>query len=359
LSTGKGVTIALIDGGVQAGLPDLQGVVLPGANLENGDGDGRQDMDAFAQSPGHGTAMASLIAAQGRGTGLAGVAPDAKILPIVAQNQMNFAKAIRYAADHGAKVINVSAGARTSCPDDIQEAVAYALNKDAVIVAPAGDGGDSSNTAMTPASCKGVLSVGAVDPQFKPWEKTQRQPYVKVAAPGVGMRVVLKDGQLYEGRGTGDAAAVTSAAVAVIRAEHPTMGNRELVRQLVASALDIHEKGKDDRTGYGIIRPYRPLAGTAPKGTANPVFEEFDSWTKTHRPEGSKTTDSTKEDDGSPMVLLLVFGVLVAGTAVVCVLAFGLSRRNRPGPPPPMGQGNPPAPQWRTPPPGGPGGGVR
>ena len=338
LSTGKGITVALIDTGVQAGLPDLQGVVLPGLDAENGDGDGREDVDPAQDSPGHGTAMASLIAAQGRNTGLVGVAPDAKILPVVAQSQDGYVKGIRFAADRGAQVISISQGFPGSCPTAVQEAVAYALDKDAVVVASAGNYGDGVNTKMTPASCMGVLSVGAVDAHFEPWAKTQRQSYVKVAAPGVAMRFILRDGRLYRGRGTSDAAAaVASAAVAIVRAGHPGMKNREVVRQFTASAMDIYKKGKDDRTGYGIIRPYRPLAGKAPTGTANPVFDEFDRWAKTHHPVGGKSASPTASEEDDSSTVFLVWGATAVVMGGVCVFAFFFSRRKQGGPPPPAG----------------------
>lgn len=356
LSEGEGVTVALIDTGVQANLPELRGVVLPGMDAENGSGDGRQDLDSFNKPPGHGTAMASLIAAQGRGTGLVGVAPGAKILPIVAQSNPAYTKGIRFAADKGAQVINLSQAVPGPCPRGLQEAIAYALGKDAVIVAGTGNDGDGANSSNSPANCKGVLTVGAVDSEFNPWEKTQRQSYVKVAAPGVDMRVILKDGKLYRGKGTSDAAAVTSAAVALIRAEHPKMKNREVVRQLIASAKDIYEKGKDNRTGYGIIRPYRPLAGKAPKGTANPVFDEFDRWMKTNNPEGATSTApaSAKGDDDSSSPNFLVYGAIAAVLLAVCVFGFFFSRRKRPGPPAPMGPGPGAPPGFGQQPPGPP-----
>ncbi|MFA1550843.1 S8 family serine peptidase [Actinomadura chokoriensis] len=358
LSTGKGVTVAVIDTGVQASLPELQGAVLPGTNTEDGSGDGRQDLDQVNSPPGHGTGMASLIAAQGRGTGMVGVAPDAKILPVVAQSIPAYTKGIRYAVDHGAQVINLSQGLPGPCQNDLQESIAYALGKDAVIVASTGNDGNGANSSNAPANCDGVLSVGAVDLKFNPWEKTQRQPYVKVAAPGVNTQLVLKDGKLYNGSGTSAAAALVSGAVAIIRAKHPDMKNREVVRQLIASAMDVHEKGKDDKTGYGIIRPYRPLAGTAPKSSANPVFDEFDRWMKTHHPEGAKSgaPAASKEDDSSSSVFI-VWGAIVVVLLGVCVFAFFFTRRKRGGsPPPPMGPGpgyGAPPGFGQQPPPGG------
>src|SRR3954452_11083269 len=126
ITEGKGVTVAVIDSGVEASIPDLSGVVLPGTDAEGGGGDGRTDVDD-ANPPGHGTAMSGLIASQGRGTGFVGIAPQVKILPIVSKNLSSKAPGIRYAVDHGAKVINISQGAPTTCPADLQEAVGYAI----------------------------------------------------------------------------------------------------------------------------------------------------------------------------------------------------------------------------------------
>ncbi|MFI0410735.1 S8 family serine peptidase [Actinomadura sp. 3N508] len=339
ITKGNGVTVAVIDTGVQANLPELQGVVVPGANAEDGTGDGKQDLDRFGS--GHGTAMASLIAAQGSGTGMLGVAPEAKILPIYAHSNPGYGKGIRLAADRGAQVINLSQAIAGPCPRDLQESIAYALGKDAVVVAGAGNDGNGANSSNSPANCKGVLSVGAVDPKFNPWEKTQRQSYVTVAAPGENTLAVFGDGKIHYGGGTSAATALTSGAIALIRAKHPDMKNREVVRQLIASAKDIAEKGRDNRTGYGIIRPYRPLAGQAPTGTANPVFEEFDSWMKTNHPEGSKSAPQPgNHEAGLAPIPIVLAGILVVA-AIGGVIWFVISRRKRSGPPPPpfMGPG--------------------
>ncbi|RKS71126.1 subtilase family protein [Actinomadura pelletieri DSM 43383] len=340
ITKGDGVTVAVIDTGVEAGLPELEGAVLPGLNAEDGRGDGRQDLDQFNSPPGHGTAMASFIVGQGKGTGMMGIAPEAKVLPVVAQGHPAYVKGIRFAADQGVQVINMSQGLPGPCPPALQESIAYALGKDAVIVASAGNTGHAGNPTTAPANCAGVLSVGAVDLNFRPWEKTQRQSYVKVAGPGVHTTALLRDGKLHAGSGTSDAGALVSGAVALIRAKHPDMKNREVVRQIIASALDIGEKGKDDLTGYGIIRPYRPLAGKAPGGTANPVFDEFDRWRKTHEPQESKsaTPAASKEDDSSSSFIVWIAVLVVLG-AGAGLFVFFFSRRSRGGPPP-MGPGS-------------------
>ncbi|MUN34998.1 S8 family serine peptidase [Actinomadura litoris] len=338
ISKGAGVTVAVIDTGVQSNVPDLRNAVLPGMDAESGSGDGRTDGDT-GELHGHGTAMASLIAAQGTGTGLVGVAPEAKILPIVGQSTDAYAKGIRYATDHGAKVVNLSQAVPGACPANLQESIAYALDKDVVIVAGAGNDGAGGNASNSPANCKGVLAVGAVDAQLRPWEKTQRQPYVTVAGPGVRAPVVVKSGKLISGSGTSAASALTSGAIALVRAKFPEMKNRELVRQLIASAKDVSDKGQDDRTGYGMVRPYRLLAQKAPQGSANPVFEDYDRWAKRHRPSARPKAEKDS-DDGMSTGTIIGFGAIGAFWLVVLVIVFVIARRRRgkggppPGPPP-------------------------
>lgn len=204
---GDGVTVAVLDTGVNADLPDFRGgVVLPGADFDGNGGDGRRDTSGTTNDS-HGTSMASLIAAQGTGASdFLGVAPGVKILPIdVSVDGDGGPKAIRYAADHGAKVISISQGSSAGsypndCRPDMQDAVIYAAKRDAVVVAAAGNTGDgSANFPEAPAGCPGVVGVGAFDYTGTPWEHTQRQSYVTVAGPGVNIASIGKDGRLYTG----------------------------------------------------------------------------------------------------------------------------------------------------------------
>ncbi|WP_242891417.1 S8 family serine peptidase [Actinomadura litoris] len=339
ISKGKGVTVGLIDSGVEADLPDLRGVVLPGLDAENWGTDGRRDLNRFDKA-GHGTAMASAIAGQGRGTGMVGVAPEAKILPVLAQSVPAYIKGIHYVVDHGATVVNLSQAVPIPCPPDLQEAVSYALERDAV---GAGNEGLEGNPSNTPANCKGVLAVGAVDARLRPWEKTQRQDYVTVAAPGVHTIALGRDGRLWGGSGTSDATALTSGVIALVRARFPQMTNRELVRQLIASAKDVWVKGRDDRTGYGVIRPYRLLARTAPKATANPVFEDYDRWAERHQPT-PRPKASPGPDDAVSTSTIIGFLTIALLWVLVSTIVVILARRKtgqsgRPPGPPPLGPG--------------------
>src|SRR5438067_4552539 len=162
LSTGAGVIVAVVDSGVEAGHPDLQGQVAPGVDFVDGPPhDGTLDVD------GHGTGMASIIAGTGHGLGgrgMVGLAPGARILPVrvlgAGTPGERTGDAIRYAADHGARVINLSLGGSDPEPHslrDMEDAVRHAIGRDAVVVASAGNSGDSGNPLDYPAAIPGVV----------------------------------------------------------------------------------------------------------------------------------------------------------------------------------------------------------
>lgn len=152
------------------------------------------------------------------------MAPEAKLLPIRVSHSAGpidseqvFSAGIRYATDHGAKVINISLAADADqeideCPTLVKRAIADAIQHDVVIVAAAGDEGDAANAPEYPASCPGVLAVGAIDKYAEPWKSTQRQSYVTVAAPGVHVGWVGQSGKYYpNGWGSSQASALTAA----------------------------------------------------------------------------------------------------------------------------------------------------
>jgi membrane-anchored mycosin MYCP len=346
---GAGVTVGVLDSGVNARLPELAGAVLRGGDVTGKGTDGRTDFDK--KKDGHGTAMTALIVGQGGGrTGFAGVAPEAKILPVrtthtggTINSPQVISDGIRFATDHGAKVVNISIGVDADqevdlCPARVQSAIAYAIEHDVVIVAAAGDWGNTTNLPEYPASCAGVLAVGAIDKYSAPWKGTQRQNYVTVAAPGVHIGWVGQSGAYYPNSwGSSSSAALTSGAVALIRSANPQMPAREVVQRLTATAKDVGEPGRDDVTGYGVIRIYRammkneyPVAANAP----NPVFERFDAWrarnggSATPAPTAPAPTAPTteKKKGGSgwsvPVVVLIV---VVFGLAVF----LGLLNRRR------------------------------
>jgi len=281
---GKGITIAEVDTGVNASLPELAANVLPGKDFGRG-GDGRIDREV--NQFGHGTAMASIMVGHPGLLGITGLAPDAKILPIAvpltgttdAAGDDHLAQAIRWAADHGGKVISMSLGAtrdpaRVSepCPAAEQSAVYYALGKGAVLLAAAGNNGLSTNAVEEPGVCLGVVSVGAVDEAGTVADFSSRHPYLTLAAPGVNIASLGRlRGSAYSGDGTSQATAIASAVVALVWSKYPKLTGRQVVTRVLAT-LDQHTTRRDPGSGFGIIDAYRAVTGAVPANAANPVY---------------------------------------------------------------------------------------
>ncbi|MCA1645905.1 MAG: DUF5719 family protein [Chloroflexi bacterium] len=180
------VVVAVLDTGVDLTHPDLR----PNLLLDQGY-DFLKDVASPQDDESHGTAVAGIIGAVGNNRlGVTGVAWHVKLLAIKALNSQGrgpdsaMVKAILYAADQGARVINISStGARYSAA--LETAVQYAQDKGALVVAAAGNTGNGDNAVNYPAAFDGVLAVAAIDDKDQLASFSQRQPYVALAAPGV------------------------------------------------------------------------------------------------------------------------------------------------------------------------------
>jgi type VII secretion-associated serine protease mycosin len=345
ITKGTGVVVGVIDNGVQANLPDLAGAVVPGVDLTGARADGRTDLDRNS----HGTAVAALVAAGGAGrTGMVGVAPEATVLPIILADGQHYvdpaglgtARAIRWAVDHGAKVVNMSYGADDlDCVGPLLDAVFYAIDRNVVLVAGAGNDGSGINRPQAPARCPGVLAVGAIDEQGLPWQKTQRQPYVDVAGPGSEIVSIDKFGMRRVSEGTSDAAALVSGVVALLRARFPEMPARQIVTRLLATAKDAGAPGRDDQTGYGIVRPLNALTEDVPADAPNPVYEEVDRLRAAAGTQAPAAPAGHKDSGNLPLAVGL--GAAAAGLTALVMLLVWRRRRSRYGTPMPHG--------WRPP----------
>ncbi|MEV0987402.1 type VII secretion-associated serine protease mycosin [Streptomyces sp. NPDC049949] len=346
ISTGKGITVAVIDTGVGS-IPELEGQVLPGKSFDpaKAEGDGRDDYD------GHGTSMAALIAGTGKhpsGDGAYGLAPGVKILPIRVPNVLegdatpSWVAAIRYAADSEAKVINISQGRPGTAEDDQARAVAvkYALSKGKLIFAAVGNEGDTLNRVNYPAATPGVVGVGAVGADGAATKESEHGPQVDLSAPGIDMvsGCAGKTG-LCKTHGTSDASALASASAALLWSAHPDWTNNQVLRVLLNTAGKPDDGPRNDYVGYGAVRPRIAVPTPGDPGPADvyplPDLAAADAKNAPSPSAGGKKPESgaaqapaeAKEDGGSPVLWIgLGLGACVLiGGAVTAVV---VRRRN-------------------------------
>lgn len=286
---GHGITIAVIDTGVEADVPELRGKVLAGADFTGNGSDGRIDYDGDDFS--HGTAMSSIMVASRGFAGIEGLAPNAQILPIAVPLKgvvrhgtpatSATSSAIDYAVDHGAKIINMSLGGVREentdgpdpCPSEVQQAVLHALRRGVLVVAASGNSGDENSPVEEPGVCLGVVSVGAVDRNLNVASFSSRHPYLTLTAPGDNIPSLSRD-SAYIGEGTSQATAITSAALALVWSRYPTESSRQILTRLLTTATDRGPHGRDSSYGYGVINPMAAIAAAVPAATvANPVLD--------------------------------------------------------------------------------------
>jgi serine protease len=260
---GAGVVVAIVDTGV-APAPDLAGRLLPGWNAITGS-------DASADDNGHGTHVAGTVAElEGNGLAESGVAPDASILPVKVLDaqgsgtDVDVAAGIVWAADHAARIVNLSLGGDESSTV-LADAVAYARRQGVLIVAAAGNDGGAVGV---PARLAGVLAVGAVD------EALVRAPFsaggraLDLVAPGVGILQQTLDGAGgWADRsfsGTSMAAPHVAAVAALALAAGRATTALGVMRLLTRTALDLGVPGRDAAYGAGLVRADAALGVAVP-----------------------------------------------------------------------------------------------
>ena len=271
-SSGAGVTVAVIDSGVDADHPDLQGQVLPGLDLVDPAGNGDTDL------VGHGTTVAALIAGKDDNDGVIGIAPNAKILPVRVLDQQNryddamiVAKGVRWAVDHGARVINLSlGGSGSSAP--LAAALDYAFAKDVVVVACTGNASASPSTDVWyPAREPGVVAVAGMERDGTTlWSGSITGSQTVVTAPSTQL-VGARPGGYWRVQGTSFAAPMVSGTAALIRARWPTMPAGEVINRIIRTAKDRGTPGRDNVYGYGMVDPTGALTAEVPAVVDNPL----------------------------------------------------------------------------------------
>jgi subtilisin family serine protease len=303
---GAGVTVALLDTGVDLGQADLSGSVIAGQDFTNSN---EQQGGQFFGI--HGSAMASLIVGHGHGpgngAGIVGVAPDARLLsvrvtldgsdPLLFDSAITsalpdeIAAGIRYAVSNGAQVIDLPldpgqtpsdlvapptattpapspspSRAAAPPPDGTpaeRAAVAYALSQGVVLVAPAGDNGNGTDAPNFPAAYPGVISVGAFDGNVIKAPFSSRQPYVTLTAAGAGLIAEVPPNTYEPVSSTSAASAVVTGIVALIKSKFPELTPAQVTRALIRGTAIRPPGGTADGSGHGTVDAARALAAAA------------------------------------------------------------------------------------------------
>ena len=266
LTQGAGVTVAVVDSGVDAN-PQFGDRVTVGPDLA---GATAGDVPPGADCVGHGTSVASIIAAAPQASvSFAGVAPQASILSIKITNSDNFpgqvtAQAIRDAVNLGANVINLSLATNVSTPA-LLAAAQFAQARNVVVVAAAGnDDPDGVVGPFYPAAYPGVLSVGAIGPDGSLASFSDTRTPVSVTAPGVDVTSAYPGTfpQAYNpgDNGTSFATAFVSGVAALVRAAYPGLGEAQVVTRITATADGPAGPG----TGRGMVNPVQAVTAVLP-----------------------------------------------------------------------------------------------
>ena len=257
-SEGSGIIVAVLGTGVDASYPGLAGSVVTGPDYT---GSGRTPGSPYWGV--EGTAVAGLIAAHGRDLGLVGVAPAAKILsvrvtlefndPLAADQAISsrlpqaIADGIRYATDHGARIIDLpldpgtlgltSTGDPAAAGGSPAEgaAIAYALSQDVVLVAQAGDDGEGSGIVNYPAAYPGVIAVGAIDRTGQLASFSSRRSYPSLTAPGVSLVTAAPPDSFGTVSSTSTASGIVAGVAALVLSRYPHLTAAQVTQALIES----------------------------------------------------------------------------------------------------------------------------
>lgn len=278
VTRGAGVTVAVIDSGVNPRVSDLAGSVITGPDYT---GVGTPPSNPHWGQ--HGTWMASLIAGHGHGgggSGILGLAPKAKVLSIrvitdpgdpgyrryqhepTSHVQQSLAAAIRYAVRHRAGVISMSVGyGEASRP--VRSALQYAYGHNVVVLASAGNSGRPAAAQAPysfPADYPGVISVAAVNQAGAAANFSSDNLSVQLAAPGVNVPAQGRDGAYWLVSGTSPACALAAGAAALIRAAYPRLPAPLVAMALTSTTRNRPRARYDQDVGFGTVDASAALA---------------------------------------------------------------------------------------------------
>jgi subtilisin family serine protease len=272
-SSGFGITVAVVDSGVSAGHQDLVGKVLNGVDYAADEstydpaGLGRVDPS------GHGTHVAGIIAANyNNNVGVTGAAPNVKILPVRVLSAGGggstaaVAAGIIWAADHGARVINLSVGG-PGADEGMHDAVKYAVSKKVVVVGAGGNNRLTTNYPVYPGAFPEAIAVASVDSNLKHSAFSVTGGQIDIAAPGESVLSTygasIPNDYAYMS-GTSMASPYVAAAAALVLSENSALSPSRVASILKTTAIDLGAPGRDDDFGAGLVNPKSAVVAASP-----------------------------------------------------------------------------------------------
>ncbi|MBN9177605.1 MAG: S8 family serine peptidase [Microbacterium sp.] len=347
-SHGSGVVVAVVDSGVAASNPHFVDALVGGADLV-GDGVG-----ATADLDGHGTALAGQIAARSvPKSGVVGLAPRAQIMPVrvyagtsEAQVQAGIgprtdrvAQGIRYAAEHGARVILV--GVTTDAADaGLADAVAAATAQGSLVVASAGSRShelsidqNEDDGVRYPAGVPGALGVAATDAEGVVAATSIHGPHVSLSAPGTDVLTTSAAGadcRFASEPSPAFAAAYVAGAAALVAAAHPDESPAQWAYRLEATGVRADPDARDDAAGWGIVQPYDAMIlvpGAGVRGPESPFPSEASP--APARPSASAAVVEHRDPANGTALVLGVLGGVAAAVVLGVAGTIGVLRRRR------------------------------
>lgn len=288
-NNGQGVKVAIIDTGVQIDHPDLSANILSGYDFVNEDSNATDDN-------GHGTHVAGIVAATLNQAGTVGASPAGKILPVKVLNNQGYGylsdvvEGIYFAADNGARVINMSLSTSTDSVT-LRNAVTYAANKGVLLVAAAGN--DSGAPCAYPGAYSSVVCVVATD------SKNQLASFSnlggELAAPGVSNYSTFIGSSYRYLSGTSMASPHVAGSAALLMGACPTCTTTEIRETLRNTAVDLGDQGKDILFGYGLVDVLSAVNSLAPIEEELPEEPIEEEPSETPKPQNPTAKGSTKQ----------------------------------------------------------------
>ena len=321
-SQGAGIKVAVIDTGIDASHPALEGAVAGGTDVSGlGTPDG---LTPVGQNSYHGTMVASLIAGRGNpgdeSAGVLGTAPKAQLLSVSmafgvegVDTDSQIAEAIIWAVDNGARVINLSLTRNSvSWPKSWDEAFLYAFENDVVIVAAVGNRLDGTEQVSAPATIPGVIAVAGVDIEANASELSSTSGFtIGVTAPSEDLVAAYPGGEYRIWSGTSGAAPIVSGMVALIRSLYPEMDAANVVNRVIQSATKDGFENYSSAYGYGLIDAEAALRIELPEVKDNPLGS-LSEWIRLYRKQAPL--------EGSPGKIVTPFDTPV--TEIVASVGF-------------------------------------